>query len=88
MNDQDNLAKNDMFFRTRSGKNFTHCLLNYTFCLQNVLTMLELVELLYSIGFSPLSHLKVTAACFFFFFVGSLTDSIIRLLLSNSFQKQ
>ena len=88
MNDQDNPAKNGMFFSTRSGKNFTHCLLNYTFCLQNVLTMLELVELLYSIGFSPLSHLKVTAACFFFFFVGSLTDSIIRLLLSNSFQKQ
>ena len=64
MNDQDNLAKNSMIFSTRSGKNFSHCLLIYTFCLQNVLTMLESVEL-YSIVFSLLSHLKVTASFFF-----------------------
>ena len=63
MNDQDNLAKNSMIFSRRSGKNFSHCLLNYIFCLQNVLTMLGLVEL-YSIVFSLLSHLKVTASFF------------------------
>ena len=60
---------------------FTKLHFLFTKCANNV----ELVEL-YSIVFSPLSHLKVTA--FFFFFVGSLTDSNIRFLLANSSQKQ